>query len=210
MLLFFPTTWQCGPPHVLKWCYGAAVVLCTPVRCCWHGIGHLKNDPYTFGSTLIIALICNIPFFEKFHAVNQLRLPNTCDKCINCFDSYWGWYISTQFCWYIIFSKNYNIIEFFFKDFFWYKFCIKWIYTRQVMTIWSLRGLVILQCNEYKLCVLQEAAIGGCNSEYNGVGGYNIAGYTMVAYSTLCKHLCWESGVSHKLYLHYIWGPLVI
>ena len=51
----------------------------------------------------------------------------------------------------------------------------------------------MLQYDKYKLWVLQESAVGGCNSGgigyniggYNGSGGYSIGGYTMVVHSAL-------------------------
>ena len=54
--------------------------------------------------------------------------------------------------WYIIISKTYNIIKkFALYTFCWYKICAKWIYTCQVMVIWSIRGLVMPRSNQYEL-----------------------------------------------------------
>ena len=65
--------------------------------------------------------------------------------------------------------------------------------------------------------MLQEAAVGGCNSNggsYNVRGcnissGYNVGGYTMVAYSALHKQLCWEFGVNHNCVCIISEGPLM-
>ena len=72
------------------------------------------------------------------------------------------------------------------------------------------------QRDEYKLQVLQEGAVGGCNSghgSYNvGVyygGSYNTGSYTMVVCSTLHKQLCWEFGVSHNCVCIISEGPLM-
>ena len=64
--------------------------------------------------------------------------------------------------------------------------------------------------------MLQEAAVGGCNSSggynsgsYNSDDSYNIGGYTRVVHSTLYKHLCWEFGVSHNCVCIISEGPLM-
>ena len=36
------------------------------------------------------------------------------------------------------------------------------------MAIWNLKGLVMPQWDEYKLWVLQEAAVGGCSGGHGG------------------------------------------
>ena len=86
------------------------------------------------------------------------------------------------------------------------------------MAIWSLRGLVILRCNKYRLWVLQEAAVVGCNGSSGGHynidgcnsgGGYNLGGYTIVACSAIHKQLCWEFGVSHNCVCIISKGPLI-
>ena len=51
--------------------------------------------------------------------------------------------------------------------------------------------------DEYKLRVLQEAAVGGCNGDHSGYNisgyydgsGYNVGGYAMIVCSTLHKQL---------------------
>ena len=85
------------------------------------------------------------------------------------------------------------------------------------MAICSLRGLVMLQHDECKLRVLQEAAVSGCNGGhgsynvggYNSGNGYNFGSYTMVAYSAQHNQLCWEFGVSHNCVCIISEGPLV-
>ena len=75
----------------------------------------------------------------------------------------------------------------------------------------------MLRCNEYKLQVLQKAAVGGCNighggyntGGYYGGGSYNVGGYAMVVCSTLHKQLCWELGVSHNCFCIISEGPLM-
>ena len=67
--------------------------------------------------------------------------------------------------------------------------------------------------------MLQEAAVGGCNSGGNGGGynvngcnsssGYNINSYTMVARNALRKQLCWEFGVTHNCICIISEGPLM-
>ena len=71
--------------------------------------------------------------------------------------------------------------------------------------------------DEYKLLVLQEAAVGGCNGGrggynvggYYGGGGYNVGGYAMVVCSALHKQLCWEFGVNHNCICIIFEGPLM-
>ena len=73
------------------------------------------------------------------------------------------------------------------------------------------------RCDEYKLQVLQEAAVGGCNGGCGGynVGGYydssgyNVGGYAIVVCSALHKQLCWEFGVSHNCVCIISEGPLM-
>ena len=52
------------------------------------------------------------------------------------------------------------------------------MYIRQIIAIWSLRGLVMLWRDKYELWVLQKAAVGGYSGSNNGynVGGYNSGG----------------------------------
>ena len=65
--------------------------------------------------------------------------------------------------------------------------------------------------------MLQEAAVGGCNSGggghniggCNGGGGYNVGSYTIVACSALHKQLYWEFGVSHNCVCIIYEGPLM-
>ena len=65
------------------------------------------------------------------------------------------------------------------------------------MAVRSLKGLVMPRRDEYKLRVLQEAAVGGCNGGrgdynvggYHGGGGYNVGSYAMVVCSALYKQL---------------------
>ena len=73
------------------------------------------------------------------------------------------------------------------------------------------------RCDKYKLRVLQEALVGGCNvgcggynvGSYYGGGSYNVGGYAMVVYSTLHKQLCREFGVNHNCVCIISKGPLM-
>ena len=73
------------------------------------------------------------------------------------------------------------------------------------------------RCNNYKLRVLQEAALGDYNGSSDGynIGSfkngsdYNIGGYIIIVCSTLHKQLYWEFGVCHNCVCIIYEGPFM-